>query len=124
MGRGVALATNHQHKTFKYFNQNFGTGQVGMRSPVQSSALVLGGRPARNATHKRCRRGCISAVKAPEYYIQACPVLFYRRGFWSDSALGAICVISKFLNRNRNISTSQLNALLRLHLKPINLVIS
>jgi len=38
------------------------------------------GRPARNATHKRCRRGCDSAVKAPEHYIQACPVLF-RRGF-------------------------------------------
>ena len=33
-------------------------------------------------------------------------------------------VVSKFLNRNRNISTSQLNALLRLHLKPINVIIS
>ena len=33
-------------------------------------------------------------------------------------------MVSKFLNRNRNISTSQLNALLRLHLKPINLIIS
>jgi len=44
MGRGVALATNHQHKMFKQFNQNFGTGQVGMRSPVRSYALVLGGR--------------------------------------------------------------------------------
>ena len=35
-----------------------------------------------------------------------------------------IFVVSKFLNRNRNISTSQLNALLRLHLKPINVIIS
>jgi len=33
-------------------------------------------------------------------------------------------VISKFLNRNRNISTSQLNGLLHLHLKPINVIIS
>ena len=33
-------------------------------------------------------------------------------------------VISKFLNRNRNISTSSLNALLRLHVKPINVIIS
>ena len=33
-------------------------------------------------------------------------------------------VVYKFLNRNRNISTSQLNALLRLHLKPINVIIS
>ena len=33
-------------------------------------------------------------------------------------------VVSKFLNRNRNISTSQLNALLRFHLKPINVIIS
>src|SRR3989338_10487513 len=35
-----------------------------------------------------------------------------------------LIVISKFLNRNRNISTSQLNTLLCLHLKPINLIIS
>ena len=35
-----------------------------------------------------------------------------------------VVVVSKFLNRNRNISTSQLNALLRLHLKPINVIIS
>jgi hypothetical protein len=33
-------------------------------------------------------------------------------------------VVSKFLNRNRNISTSQLNRLLGFHLKPINLIIS
>ena len=33
-------------------------------------------------------------------------------------------VISKFPNRNRIISTSRLNALLRVHLKPINLIIS
>ena len=33
-------------------------------------------------------------------------------------------VVCKVLNRNRNISTSQLNALLRLHLKPINVIIS
>jgi len=33
-------------------------------------------------------------------------------------------VVCKFLNRNRNISTSQLYTLLCLHLKPINLIIS
>jgi len=33
-------------------------------------------------------------------------------------------VISKVLNRNRNISTSQLKRLLALHLKPINVIIS
>ena len=50
---------------------------------------------------------CDSAVEAPEQYVQ---LFFY--------------VVYKFLNRNRNISTSQLNALLRLHLKPINVIIS
>ena len=44
--------------------------------------------------------------------------------FWSPSLVSDRVVISKFLNRNRNISTSQLNALLRLHLKPINVIIS
>jgi hypothetical protein len=33
-------------------------------------------------------------------------------------------VIFKVLNRNRNISTSQLKQLLALHLKPINVIIS
>ncbi len=56
---------------------------------------------------------CDSAVKAPEHYIQ---VYFFSRT--------TRVVVCKFLNRNRNISTSQLNALLRLHLKPINLIIS
>ncbi len=52
---------------------------------------------------------CDSAVEAPEHYIQVFIIFF---------------VVSKFLNRNRNISTSQLNTLLCLHLKPINLIIS
>lgn len=42
MGRGVALATNHQHKTFKYLNQNFGTGHASLLRPVASFALLLG----------------------------------------------------------------------------------
>jgi len=33
-------------------------------------------------------------------------------------------VISKFPNKNRAISTSRLNTLLCLHLKPINVIIS
>lgn len=33
-------------------------------------------------------------------------------------------MISRFPNRNRAISTSQLNALLRFHLMPINVIIS
>ena len=60
---------------------------------------------------------CDSAVKAPEHYIQVLRLI-------GASAVKADCVVSKFLNRNRNISTSQLNALLRLHLKPINVIIS
>ena len=52
---------------------------------------------------------CDCYDKAPEHYIQSIYFLI---------------VVCKFLNRNRNISTSQLNALLRLHLKPINVIIS
>lgn len=39
-------------------------------------------------------------------------------------ALTKSVVIFKVLNRNRNISTSQLKRLLALHLKPINVIIS
>ena len=41
-----------------------------------------------------------------------------------DDFLFFLIVVCKFLNRNRNISTSQLNTLLCLHLKPINVIIS
>ena len=76
------------------------------------------------------RKRCDSAVKAPEHYIRGFSSSRHsskeRRRIFCPTSLklrrGA--VVSKFLNRNRNISTSQLNALLRLHLKPINLVIS
>ena len=44
--------------------------------------------------------------------------------FLNFSIAKRCAVVSKFLNRNRNISTSRLKRLLALHLKPINLVIS
>ena len=53
---------------------------------------------------------CSSIELRPYLPLQSLWIIFY--------------VISKFLNRNRNISTSQLNALLRFHLKPINVIIS
>ena len=58
---------------------------------------------------------CFPTVKAPGHYIRRIFLLAPRftRG-----------VVSKFLNRNRNISTSRLHALPRFHLKPINVIIS
>ena len=47
-----------------------------------------------------------------------------RQKVWNLIHYIFLIVVYKFLNRNRNISTSQLNALLRLHLKPINVIIS
>ena len=56
-----------------------------------------------------CREGtCFSGWRAKKILI--CDNLFY--------------VVCKVLNRNRNISTSQLKRLLALHLKPINVIIS
>ena len=115
MGRGVTLATNHQHKTFKQFSQNFGTGQIGMRSPVRSFAFVLGGR---GVTPPSKHQNIIFKVRLHATAKKRWRILFYPIGLTYGF------VVSKVLNRNRNISTSQLSALLRLHLKPINVIIS
>ena len=45
--------------------------------------------------------------------------------FYSHALFVRVCnVVSKFLNRNRNISTSRLHPLRDFHLKPINVIIS
>ena len=77
------------------------------RLPTFAMKTIIGS-VALNFSVRNGKR-CDCYDKAPEHYIQSYIFLI---------------VVCKFLNRNRNISTSQLNALLRLHLKPINVIIS
>jgi hypothetical protein len=89
-------------------------------------------------TQPPCRHkgqyGCVCQFRhmgLPTSGILICPA-YLRRGeglfysyFYSYALFARVCaVVSKFLNRNRNISTSRLHALPRFHLKPINVIIS
>jgi hypothetical protein len=67
---------------------------------------------------------CDPCDKSPTQKVQIylCSIYFLCVFLFDPILLGF--VVCKFPNRNRNISTSQLNRLLCLHLKPINVIIS
>ncbi len=96
MGRGVPIASNHQHKKFKCHFMYY----VPCFKLTRSTSRVL----IRNITHKNYYEECIFSLRT---YIS-------RKAKY---------VITTFPNRNRLISTPRLNALLRVHLEPINVVI-
>ncbi len=73
----------------------------------------------------RNENGCDHCVESPEPNIQFGKPKVLKLYFSEQVMLSNITyVMFRFPNRNRVISTPQLNVLLRLHLVPINVVIS
>ena len=99
MVRGVTIALNHQHKTFdslifKFLNGARHGYDLGVKPPKQRIQKLL-----------NCQNRIVVGIKTVNFAIRIALMIF------------------KFPDRNGLISTSQLSTLLRLHLKPINLVI-
>ena len=106
-------STQKSHTKYGFFAQIHYSGAY-LLSPIKT----IIGTSGLNCSVRNGKR-CVPAVKAPEHYIRGFESVSQCLRHWL-----VLFVVYKFLNRNRNISTSRLNALLRFYLKPINLVIS
>ena len=88
------------------------TAEFGMGSGVSLALLTTRpGKPTRGGGRQACRR--VGYTR---------PVLSMTLGF-STSAGGRVCRLPDRIEACRAISTGQLNALLRLHLRPIDVVV-
>ena len=141
MGRDVTPPSKHQNTIFKVFQLKTGYWVSGLvkklplkpndertdlDGKVPLATVILPSRcRVRRVGSPRCRRRTTSPPSQGRHLMPRHPILSFQF-FGPPHQFKKLVrgVVSKVLNRNRNISTSQLNALLRLHLKPINLVIS